>query len=212
MKSKDLYDLLIVAQRFKSGDAVGPLGEVAKIFAVLPNKSVADAVKRLGNLQTPVAAFGTRLESVTEAIVLLRGLFAGRAKEGIVKDLCLLEELSKRFGEAALDTFVSSATEALSATPVRAKPSKKPVRTDLVDSYNRRLEQALGDDPSFQSIYGELVSDAEMGSPEAAALARRFAHAAARSRDAALKKIFARHQALMTSRAKSLATAGRVAG
>jgi hypothetical protein len=213
MKSKDLYDLLTCAQRFKTGDSVGPLGEVAKVFLALPSKSVADVVKRLDHLPPPTNVVDTELESVTGSIAILRELMAGRAKESLVKDLGLLEKLLRRFRGVDLDVFVLTAMkELVQAVPTRTRQSRGPLRSDLVDSYNRRLEEALGDDPGFRSVFGELSSDAAMGSSEAAALAKRFAHASARSRDAALKKILARHQALMTSRAKSLATAGRIAG
>ncbi len=213
MKSKEFHDFLMDAQRFNGDVGSRHLEHLAKMFAALPEKSVADVIKKLDGLHPPVASFlGTKLQVVREPIALLRNLMTGRAKASLLNDLRLLESLIDSHANAAVDAFVSAAMEALALTPAGSAKNKQPIRTDLVERYNRKLEEALGDDPGFQSIFNELVADTKISSAEVAALAKRFAHAAARSKEAAFKKIFARHQALMTSRAKSLATAGRIAG
>jgi hypothetical protein len=86
------------------------------------------------------------------------------------------------------------------------------VREEVVRRYQNALEQALGDEEGFAAVLGRLRADAEVKVPEAVALAKRFAFASTTTRAAALKKIEARHQSLMTSRAKAAATAGRIAG
>ncbi|WP_155831252.1 MULTISPECIES: hypothetical protein [unclassified Hyphomicrobium] len=78
--------------------------------------------------------------------------------------------------------------------------------------YSRRLEEALGDEEGFNAIYAAIESDKELNAAEISAIAKKFTSASPKSRPAALKKILARHQAIMTSRAKSAATAGRIAG
>jgi hypothetical protein len=213
MKARDFREFLIAAQEFRADDTGRRLGQLAQVFEVLPDKTVADVVKRLDEVRPSPASFSTvRLGSLREPLLLLHRLVASRAKEGLVKDVLLLKDLVERNSSIALDAFVSAAVETLRSPAARGKGGTKPVRSDLVETYDRRLEEALGNDTRFQSVFGELVRDSEIGSAEATALARRFAKAATRSKDVAFKKIYARHQALMTSRAKSLATAGRVAG
>jgi hypothetical protein len=105
--------------------------------------------------------------------------------------------------------------DALSQAPSSGRRTPRPsspVRTEVVSSYVRRLEQALGDEQGFLAVYGQLELDASVQANEVAAIAKLFSQASAKSRPAALKKILARHQSLMTSRTKAAATGGRIAG
>ena len=213
MKSREFHEFLLDAQKFKGDDAGRHLGQLAQIFEALPEKTVAFVINKLAHVRPPTASFlSTKLQVLREPLALLHRLMSRRAKAPLLKDIQLLQQLVENHASVAIDVFVSTAMEALTATTTRPKKGKDAIRTDLVERYNHRLEAALGDDSQFRPIFDELVGDAEIGSAEAAALAKQFAHAAARSKPAAFKKIYARHQALMTSRARSLATAGRVAG
>ncbi|MGH6814457.1 MAG: hypothetical protein ACREC6_02000 [Hyphomicrobiaceae bacterium] len=126
--------------------------------------------------------------------------------------LSLLEDLLKRHANAPLTDFTIAAVKRLTLPPARPKTRKKPVRKDLVAAYYRRLENAVGDHPDFMAVFSRLQTDPEMRSAEMIMLAERFAFVSARSREPALKKIFMRHQVVLTTRARSAATAGRIAG
>jgi membrane-bound inhibitor of C-type lysozyme len=85
------------------------------------------------------------------------------------------------------------------------------LRDDLVVQYKQKLEAALGDEEKFTAIYNDLRANPAMGKPEMTALAKQMTGSGARTQDAALKKIWNRHQSLMLFKAKSRATGGRSA-
>ena len=210
MKAMDFRQLLLDAQQFKGRDSPQALGELAKIFADVPTSTVADIVKRLDNMEMPPAAFlAAKSHSARDQVLALHHLMVGRAKDAVVKDIQLLANLIGQHSSASLDTFVTAAIARLATKPQQAK---KALRADLVEQYNRRLEEALGNDKGFHRVFDELVANPEIRPQEATALAKKFALVAPRSKQTAFKKILGRHEALMTSRARSLATAGRVAG
>ncbi len=224
MKPKEFHAFLLRASDFlraRHARDDETLRALARIFETAPEKSVAKTTERLRDLNLSTGSFlETKVQSASSVLLALHRLMAGIAKEAALKDIALLSEALEDHESAGLAAFVMAATKAVARPPVRAgaarKPratkTKQPLRVDLVARYQRRLEQALGDDPGFKSVFDQLRSDDDLGTPEAKALAKQFAHATANTKDTALKKIFARHQALMTSRAKSQATAGRIAG
>jgi hypothetical protein len=110
-----------------------------------------------------------------------------------------------------ISTFVRMASEAASPhRPTRGREAPE-LRHDLVAHYKERLEAALGDEEKFTVIYNDLRANAAIGKPEIIVLANQMTESGARTRDAALKKIWNRHQSLMLFKAKSRATGGRSA-
>jgi len=110
-----------------------------------------------------------------------------------------------------IGAFVQTATEAAAprrSTRTRAAPA---VRDDLVAHYKEKLEAALGDEEKFTTIYNDLRANTAIGKPEIIALAKQMTGSGARAEDAALKKIWNRHQSLVVFKAKSRATGGRSA-
>ena len=85
------------------------------------------------------------------------------------------------------------------------------LREDMVIQYKEKLEAALDDEEKFSTVYDDLRANAAMGKPEIVALAKQMTGSGARTEDAALKKIWSRHQSLMVFKAKSRATGGRSA-
>ncbi len=220
MKSSDFADRLgKIAQTFeaaKASDLARALHKVTPIFRVLPGKSVADIVKRLSAHDYPPGTlFQTRVEEVANALPALDIFIKSIATNSVATDFSAFTTLLQKHSRSGLDHFIATAIEVLSTTSEKkekATKQKRALRSDLVEIYNRRLEEALGDDAGFRHIFSQLENDKEMTSAEVSALAKRFALATAKSRDQALKKIFSRHQALMVARAASRATAGRIAG
>src|SRR5262245_29815491 len=132
MKSGEFREFLVDAQKFKGDESGRRLGQLAQIFEVLPEKTVADVTKRLGNLRPPAASFlSTQLRTLRESVSSLRRLMAGRAKASLLKDIQLLELLIEHHANVAIDTFVSTAMEALASAPARPTKVKKTVRADL---------------------------------------------------------------------------------
>jgi hypothetical protein len=85
------------------------------------------------------------------------------------------------------------------------------VQDNLVAQYKQQFEAALGDDEKFAAIYDDLRTNTAMGKPEIAGLAKHMTGSDARTQDAALKKIWNRHQSLVMFKAKSCANGGRSA-
>ena len=220
MKSSAFADRLEeVAEMFASAQATSAsaaLGMLVPIFRVLPAKSVTDVTKKLTEHDFPSASFmQARLETIARLLPAVERFAAAIASKTVAADFTAFAMLLEKNKSAGLDQFVAKATEIL-ANPVAGKPktakAPKSLRTDLVEQYNKRLEEALGDDPGFRQEIAQLQLDAEMASGEMAALAKRFAFVSAKGREQALKKIMSRHQDLMIARAASRATAGRIAG
>jgi len=129
-------------------------------------------------------------------------------KPSLAKDLDSVTVLLQRFSPAGMRTFVDEAIAALRKPTTRPKPMPK---EDVVQRHLRQLQQTLGNDPAFRVAYDELDHDPEVGALEIADLAKRFTEQTAKSRPAALKKIWARHHKLMSFKAKSESRDGRSA-
>lgn len=222
MKCGDFRSQVLVpaAELLKAGNSIPEaqaLHELAALFEILPSSTVANVVKRLKNLGLPeVFSSGKKAADCLVLLSALSSFLKKIAKQPAAKDVDLVHDLLRGYAEAPLEAITLAANEALTSPPkakkATTKAPKKPLREDLVERYLRRLEEALGDDPGFAEVYGRLSADPDMGSAELALLAQRFSLKKPRGRDAALKSILGRHQALMTSRARSAATAGRIAG
>ena len=177
----------------------------------MPSKSVSDLSKWLSNTPIAEATHEATVGQVVKILIAVCGLFESFGKPAVTKDLdAFLAALRRHSG-----TDISLLTEKAAQRSLRgasASRSPKPVRSEVVALYVRRLEQALGDDRGFLAVYGQLQMDGEVKTNEIIAIAKQFSEATVKSRPTAMKKILSRHQGLMVSRAKSAATAGRIAG
>lgn len=200
-----------------AGKTAGMLKSIVPIFKILPNKSVSDVIESLSAHEFPVASFmHTKLDTITTAVPPLEQFVSSISSKAITADFNAFKTWLQKNRNTSLEQLVANSIEILTRQTNKkrgtASKSKRLTRTDLVAGYNKRLEEALGDDPGFRQILAKLEQDSEMTAVEMSALAKRFAFASAKGRNQALKKIASRHQDLMISRAASRATAGRVAG
>jgi hypothetical protein len=83
----------------------------------------------------------------------------------------------------------------------------------LVASYVAKLNQALGDDRAFMTMYNLMINDVKVHHEEAVAIASGFVAPTAMSttRAKALERILRRHQNLASFKLKQRAMAGRSA-
>jgi hypothetical protein len=97
------------------------------------------------------------------------------------------------------------------ASPKRKAP--KPMDMDIVTAYVSKLVAALGDQERFSIIYGQMEFDKRVRQQEAACIAKSFYGDANSSttKSEAFRRIRLRQNAIMDSRAKSRAQAGRSA-
>jgi hypothetical protein len=196
--------------------SVGGSGEPAQILcrllSVAPQKTVAQVVKVL---QAHSGSEGAVIEvrRAAEFAVSIANSLKGLVKVGLINDLKAVGSALSNVGGKSVEDLVGLLSSAGSQASKRgAAVSASDLREHLVVRYLRLLEQALGDDVGFSDACRTMGADQDMRAMEFIALAKRFAFASVKSRSAAIKKIQGRHQALMTSRAKTNATGGRLAG
>ncbi len=195
---------------FQGRDLPRALTDLQKLLSSSSDTTVAQFAKNLDKLKVsaPASPSGEIGEIVAFSEIL--AAFLERAgKTPLLKDVRLLASSLKSHKLLNADELVA-AIGAASSPARRQIPG--PPKADIVLAHFRLLEQSLGDDAGFTSAFRALEGDPNVGTPELVALAKQFSFAAVKSKAAALKKIWARHQALMTSRAKAAATAGRIAG
>jgi hypothetical protein len=154
---------------------------------------------------------GPGLGDVARLLSALKGFLNKTAKATVLTDVGAIEKLLHDRASMELSTFVRMATETASPHHPAKKPEALRLRDDLVVRYKEKLEAALGDEAKFTAIYNDLRANTAIGKPEIIALARQMTGSAARTQDAALNKIWNRHQSLMLFQAKSRATGGRSA-
>ena len=183
----------------------------AAVFDVHPTLSVSDLAKRIAALDVTVSRDSPSLGDVAPLLSALRSFLNKTAKSSMLIDVDAVEKLLRDRASMEITAFARMAVAA--ASPRRTTRGREPgrLRQDLVVHYKERLEAALGDEERFIAIYNDLRADAAIGKSEIIALANQMTASGARTQDAALKKIWNRHQSLVVFKAKSRATAGRSA-
>jgi hypothetical protein len=183
----------------------------AAVFDAHPTSSVCDLAKRIGALRGTASTGSPSLGDVARLLSALKSVLNKTAKATVLTDLNAIEKLLRDRASMDLGAFVRLATEA-AAPPRPARNRDAPaVRNDLVAHYKEKLEAALGDEEKFSAVYNDLRANTAVGKPEIIALAKQMTGSGARAEDAALKKIWNRHQSLVVFKAKSRATGGRSA-
>lgn len=178
------------------------LDVLAAIFAASTEKTTAATLKKLAALQGPGSG---------EVVAMLRQASAFAQSAGAAKFAPLLDSLGSILasrGSRDIRSFASSAIDLLSAP----KGSQAPVaaRPEVVRAFVRQLEECLGDE-GFSVPYKNLENDPAVSNAEVVAIARAFTSKKPTSRPKALQAIWARHHALLVSRAKSESRGGRSA-
>jgi hypothetical protein len=190
----------------------------AAVFDADPTLSVIDLAKRIAAL--PVAGSGgsPTLRDVARPLSALKGFLSRTNNRTVLSDFGAVEKLLHERASMELAAFVRMATAAVAfrrpakgrgAAAGRDAPG---MQDDLVNQYREKLEAALGDEEKFTAVYNDLCANPAIRKPEIIALAKQMmGGGGARTHDAALKKIWNRHQSLVVFKAKSRATGGRSA-
>jgi len=213
MKSSEFAEFLALcgAVSCPSTAALKGLDALAIILRSQNKTQVAKTLERLGSCNVAAASdaassWGPTVDYLEPLTPLLRSF----AKPALLKDFSALLEFLTNRRSMEIEGFVGFAPASKKKNP--NKNTSSPIRNELVQKYYRLLEGALGDDPGFEDVVGEIERPEVLSNAEVVQLAKQFALANSKSRLVALKKIRERHEALMMSRAKSAATGGRVAG
>ena len=209
MTPRDFADALSKAASLLAPTAGDQLRAIAELFASSPTTTVAATLTKLRKARTFAPVDGQpAIGNVLTAISPLAEFMKAYGKPAFTKDLQTTTAFIQGFSQAGVRSFVDDARAVLTAPT----PQRPTLKEEVVQRHLSRLEQTLGDDPSFSAAYKELEHDPDVGNLEIAALVKRFTDVSSKSRPAALKKIWARHHSLLTARAKSAARDGRGAG
>ena len=183
----------------------------AGVFDAHPTSSVSDLAKRIASLPESGPAGSPNLGDVARTLSALKSFVNKITKTSVLTDLDAVEKLLRDRASMEIGAFVRMTTEAAATRrPTRKRDTPK-VRDDLVVHYKEKLEAALGDEEKFSAVYNDLRANTAVGKPEIIALAKQMTGSGARAEDAALKKIWNRHQSLVVFKAKARATGGRSA-
>jgi hypothetical protein len=183
----------------------------AAVFDAHPALSVSDLAKRIAALGAAGPAGNPSLGDAAPPLSAVKSFLDKTARTATLSDLTAIEELLHDRASMELGAFVRMATAAAATAGCSRRGDAPRTRDDLVAHYKQKLEAALGDEEAFTAICNDLRADTAMGTPEMTALAKEMTGSGARTQDAALKKIWNRHQSLVVFKAKSRATAGRSA-
>ena len=210
MKCKEFSAALREFARLLSvagADGGESLKQIASLFEIAPTASVASAIKKLetGKLSLPNGSPSLHYPALV--LAELGKFMAGCGKPAFVADIVTVERFLTARGSASIAGLLETAPSVL-LKPAKAVPI---VRHDLIDHYARRLEEALGDQPGFVTLFNEMSGNPDVGKLEAAEIAKRFTGKSAASKGPAMKRIWARHHNLMTFRAKAESRDGRSA-
>jgi len=183
----------------------------AAVFDAHPTSSVSDLAKRIGALRGTGSAGSPNLGDVARLLSALKSVLNKTAKATVLTDLNAIEKFLHDRASMELGAFVQMATEAAAPPRPTRNRAAPVVRDDLVAHYKEKLEAALGDEEKFSAVYNDLRANTAVGRPEIIALAKQMTGSGARTEEAALKKIWNRHQSLVVFKAKARATGGRSA-
>jgi hypothetical protein len=183
----------------------------AAVFDAHPTSSISDLVGRLAALSGAGSTGSPSLGDVACLLSALRGFLNKTAKSTVLTDVDAIEKLLRDRASMGLAAFVQIATEVASPRRLTRGGDAPRLRDDLIVHYRDKLEAALGDEEKFAAIYNDLRANTAVGKAEIIVLANQMTGGGARTQDAALKKIWNRHQSLVVFKAKSRATAGRSA-
>jgi hypothetical protein len=208
MKPSDFGDALRNAADVTGPNVAVHLRALAELCASSPLATVAATVTRLSKVGLSPAEEGSTVAEALEAVAPLQKFLSQYGNGSLAKDFAVLIGFLQRFPKAGVRPLVDEAIRRLSEPQGKPKP---PLNEDVVQRHLRHLEQGLGNELAFTAAYKELEQDSEVGKLEIAELAKRFTETNAKSRSAALKKIWARHHTKMSFKAKSDSRDGRSA-
>lgn len=205
-------------------EATRSLRALAGLFAVAPTQTVANIAGLLANTGRPPGSAGANSSmepdggcaALLPAVKALQGLVAVAGKADAVADINYLVGILEGNRHRSIDDLVAAVRAATPAKASRskqplAKPAKPETDPDLIRSYARRLESALGDDPSFHRLLAELAGDKAMTVLAIKSVAHAFSGGRAKSKKDALARIALRHDSLVGARAREASRDGRTA-
>ena len=216
MKSKDFAsfaaNFAAVLDDNGAADGADAWRLLASMFIVKPNAKVAAICGLIGHDLLPSPG-GMRVESVVRSIPGLLKLLDSKPQKGLADALRTLENVLLPHKSSGIAPLVEQVSTMLAASLGRKSPSggRGALNAGVVEMHLSSLEQSFRDEAAFKLAYSALTNDKAVKTPELKAIAKSFAGGSAKTKEQALKFIMGHHNAIMISRAKNAATAGRTA-
>lgn len=184
---------------------------LADFFVNNDEATVANVLKRLSSIPVVSGSQSSpSLGDVAGLISPLEGLLRVAAKAGVTTDAQSVLAFLRGRPSEDLRSFLLEASEH-AATRDKGPQRKSGIREELVRQYQQELEASLASQEGFSAVFKMLASTNSLSSAEIRVLSKQFTGVSSPSKARALKKIWSRHQSLMTHQAKAKATGGRSA-
>lgn len=186
---------------------------LAKVFETGRSKPVADFIGELNGLAVRAAEGSPELRGLLSEIPIMRATAEALGKAPFAEALQCLEHFVRQHPSASA-LAIQSALDARARSQPRRTSSRRPTTPRdpaILSGYNRRLEQALGDDSGFEEVVSDLMADRNLSAADFKQLAKLFTGRLGRNKADAVEAIKARHRNLMDARAKQRFNAGQTA-
>jgi hypothetical protein len=182
------------------------------LFEAKPSATVKEICKVIDGVRLSATdSDDVDIDEVVTSIELLKRCLGENAKKPFVNDLTVLARTLAPFAGVSIADFTGATVMRLAEAAATPDGQAAGQAGDLVKSYLRNLEVALGDDEKFREVFDRLKRDPAMKAAEVKQLAKIFAGAAEKTKGAALDRIWARHELLIGAGVRAKATSGRTA-
>jgi len=202
-RQADLLDKACSAERASN------VRRLADLLTARSNSPVTEICKMLQAVK-PGSGKEPSLGDLSGLLTAMADAACVFAKSVDAKDLRQFVAVIEEKREHSLDAFVQQATEALIKRSSRSVPSG--VSEEVLRSYLKRLEEALGDEQGFEEVYQQLQADTRLKAPDLKKLAKSFVGKSGKSKIDALGLIYGRHNSLISARGAAGSTGRRLAG
>ena len=185
---------------------------MASMFTVKPNAKVAEICGLIRHDVSPRPG-GLRVESIVRSVPGLLKLLGPKPQKVTAEALRTVETVLLPYTSSGLEPLVEQVSAMLTAPMKKSSPAggRAALNVVVVERHVESLEQSFRDEAAFKLAYSALTNDEAVKTKELKAIAKSFAGGTAKTKEQALKFIMGHHNALMVSRAKDAATAGRTA-
>lgn len=205
----DQYSLQL--RELRAYEYANGLSEICQLFRDQSPKATVDSVlKSLSKLNLLTNGSEGSLAIALAALKIANLTLKDFGKSTLAKDIQSTIAAFDPFKNADLSDVVHH-LEQLKLPKAKPTAKKQPIREELVTFYHDRLLSALTDEIDFRSVFDELKIGKKLSANELKRLAKLFRGQPAGSGPAALASIWARHQSLLDSNARTRASAGRSA-
>jgi hypothetical protein len=186
---------------------------LARLFTSAKAKRVGDFCRELEDSARIATREPQTISELAGEIPVMQAVAHALGKAPVAAALDEVKRFAERHPGVGVEELESAVAEQLRLHKSKPRTSRQPPTKDasIVPSYERRLEEALGDDLGFGELVSQLESDRRVSAADLKQLAKSFTGRAGKNKSDAIEAIKARHRNLMDARAKQRFNAGQTA-